>query len=206
MLELVELRCSRGKRLLFSDLSLIVGTGELLAVVGENGTGKTSLLRLVCGLSSPDSGTIVWRGSQIRQLKELYHAELTYIGHCNGIKDDLTPAENLKFSACLAGDGCSDTAIRRALEAVGLEARLHLLPTRILSQGQKRRVSLARLWLSRRPLWVLDEPYTSLDANAARLVTQRMEAHLDEGGLVVVATHQEMTLGTGSLQHVRLTG
>jgi heme exporter protein A len=106
----------------------------------------------------------------------------------------------------LAGDECSDTVIRDALEAVGLGAGLHLLPTRILSQGQKRRVALARLWLSRRPLWVLDEPYTSLDATAAHLVTQRMEAHLDEGGLVVVATHQDMTLGSGSLQHLRLSG
>jgi heme exporter protein A len=206
MLDVVELRCSRGERLLFSDISVTVKPGHLLAVVGENGSGKTSLLRLVCGLSLPDSGEIVWRRNPIRQLKELYRAELIYIGHCNGIKDDLTPVENLKFSACLTGDDCSDTVIRDALEAVGIGRSAQLLPTRVLSQGQKRRLALARLWVSRRPLWVLDEPFSSLDATAARLVTQRLAAHLNDGGLAVVATHQEIAVGTGSLQHLRLTG
>ena len=154
------------ERQLFSDVSVTVKPGSLLAVVGENGSGKTSFLRMLCGLLSPDRGVILWQGKEIRQLKELYSAQLTYVGHLNGIKDELTPVENLKVSACLAGDESSGAIVQKALEAVGLGRSVHRLPTRVLSQGQKRRVTLARLWLSTRPLWLLDEPFASLDAAA----------------------------------------
>ena len=109
MLQTVALSCSRGQRQLFSDVSVTVKPGTLLAVAGENGSGKTSFLRMLCGLLSSDEGAILWQGKDIRQLKELYCAQLIYIGHLNGIKDDLTPAENIKLSACLAGDDSSDT-------------------------------------------------------------------------------------------------
>ena len=151
MVQTVALSGSRGERQLFSDVSVTVKPGSLLAVVGENGSGKTSFLRMLCGLLSPDRGVILWQGKEIRQLKELYSAQLTYVGHLNGIKDELTPVENLKVSACLAGDESSGAIVQKALEAVGLGRSVHRLPTRVLSQGQKRRVTLARLWLSTRP-------------------------------------------------------
>jgi heme exporter protein A len=204
MFQTVSLSGSRGERQLFSDVSVTVKPGTLLAVVGANGSGKTSFLRILCGLLLPDGGTILWQGKDIRQLKELYTAQLTYIGHLNGIKDELTPVENLKVSAWLAGDDSSGAIVQKALEAVGLERSVHLLPTRVLSQGQKRRVALARLWLSTRPLWLLDEPFSSLDAVATSYLTQRLQSHLSNGGMVVVATHQEIVLPTDSVQHLRL--
>ena len=204
MFQTVALSGSRGERLLFSDVSVTVKPGTLLAVLGANGSGKTSFLRMLCGLLLPDGGAILWQGKDIRQLKELYTAQLTYIGHLNGIKDELTPVENLKVSACLAGDESSGAIVQKALEAVGLEQSVHRLPTRVLSQGQKRRVALARLWLSTRPLWLLDEPFASLDAVAISYLTQRLQSHLSNGGMVVVATHQEIALPTDSVQHLRL--
>ena len=205
MLQTVALRGSRGQRQLFSDISVTIKPGTLLAVAGENGSGKTSFLRILCGLLSPDEGAVLWEGKDIRQLKELYRAQLIYIGHLNGIKDELTPIENIKISACLAGDDSSNEMVQKALEAVGLERSIHTLPTRVLSQGQKRRVALARLWLSTRPLWFLDEPFASLDASATTYLTQRLHSHLSHGGMVVVSTHQEIALPTDSVQHLRLS-
>ncbi len=205
MFQTVALSGSRGERQLFSDVSVTVKPGTLLAVTGENGSGKTSFLRMLCGLLSPDAGTILWQGKDIYQLKELYSAQLTYVGHLNGIKDELTPVENLKVSASLAGDENSGAVVQQALEAVGLDPRAHRLSTRVLSQGQKRRVALARLWLSTRPLWLLDEPFASLDTAATSSLTQRLQAHLRHGGMVVVATHQEIALPTDSVQYLRLT-
>ena len=205
MLQTVALSGSRGQRQLFSDVSVTVRPGTLLAVAGANGSGKTSFLRILCGLLSPDGGTILWQGKDIHQLKELYRAQLMYIGHLNGIKDELTPIENLTLSACLAGDDSSGTTVQKALEAVGLSRPVHVLPTRVLSQGQKRRVALARLWLSTRPLWFLDEPFASLDAAATAYLTQRLQSHLSNGGMVVVSTHQEIALPSDSVQHLGLT-
>jgi len=205
MLQTVALKGSRGQRQLFSDISVTVKPGTLLAVVGENGSGKTSFLRMLCGLLSPDEGAVLWQGKDIRELKELYCAQLTYIGHLNGIKDDLTPAENINISACLAGDDSSREIVQQALEAVGLGRPVHTLPTRVLSQGQKRRVALARLWLSPRPLWFLDEPFASLDTLATTYLTHRLQSHLSNGGMVVVSTHQEIALPTDSIQHLRLS-
>jgi heme exporter protein A len=205
MFQTVALSGSRGERQLFSDVSVTVRPGTLLAVTGENGSGKTSFLRMLCGLLSPDGGTILWQGKDVRQLKELYSAQLTYVGHLNGIKDELTPVENLRVSASLAGDEHSGAVVQQALEAVGLGLRVHRLSTRVLSQGQKRRVALARLWLSTRPLWLLDEPFASLDTEATSYLTQRLQVHLHQGGMVVVATHQEIALPPDSVQHLRLT-
>lgn len=206
MLQAVALSCSRGDRRLFSDITVTVRPGTLLALTGENGSGKTSLLRILCSLLSPDHGAILWQGQDIRQLKELYCAQLTYVGHLNAIKDDLTAVENLTLSARLAGEESSGTRTQEALEAIGLKQSIHSLPTRVLSQGQKRRVALARLWLSTRPLWLLDEPFTSLDAAATRFVTQHLQSHLGHGGMVVVATHQEVGLPADAVQRLRLTG
>ena len=206
MLQAVGLSCRRGERRLFSDLNVRVEPGTLLAVVGENGSGKTSLLRIFSSLLPPEEGSVRWDGQDIHQLKELYSAKLMYLGHLNGIKDDLSAVENLTSSMALAGEPCSERGAKEALEAIGLKRLVHRLPTKVLSQGQKRRVALARLWLSTRPLWLLDEPFTSLDAASTNVVTQRFLAHLERGGLVVVVTHQEIALPTERLQQLRLAG
>lgn len=206
MLELVNLNCQRGERRLFSSLSMAIHPGTLVAVVGENGSGKTTLLRMLCGLFPPEQGMVLWQGKNIAEWRETYAAQLTYVGHLNGLKEDLTPVENLQFSAALAGEDISDTATCKGLEAVGLRAQVHGLPTRVLSQGQKRRVALARVWLSTRALWILDEPFAFLDEAAIRLLTQRFQAHVNAGGMAVVATHQEVEIAPGSVQHMRLPG
>lgn len=206
MLQAVALHCSRGERRLFSDLSVKVERGSLLAVVGENGSGKTSLLRIFSSLLPPEQGSVLWERQDIHQLKELYSEQLTYIGHLNGIKDDLTPLENLMSAMSLAGEPCSNNGAKEALEAIGLKRPIHQLPSKVLSQGQKRRVALARLWLSTRPLWLLDEPFTSLDQAATAVVTQRLHTHLQRAGLAVVVTHQEVALPTEIVQRLRLTG
>jgi heme exporter protein A len=178
----------------------------LLAVTGENGSGKTSLLRILCGLLPAEEGRILWHGEDIRACKERYLASLIYIGHLNSLKEDLTPVENVTISARLAGEEISEGKIYEALEAVGLTRAVHRLPTRVLSQGQKRRVSLARLWLSPRPLWILDEPFAALDASATGLLMQRLRLHLDNGGIVIAATHQEIDVGADRLDQLRLAG
>lgn len=206
MLQGVGLSCRRGERRLFSDLTIQVEPGTLLAVVGENGSGKTSLLRIFTSLLPPEEGAVLWDGQDIRQLKELYYAQLTYIGHLNGMKDDLTPLENVMSAMSLAGEPCSQDKAKEALEAIGLKRPIHRLPSKVLSQGQKRRVTLARLWLSTRPLWLLDEPFTSLDVVSTKVVTQRFLAHLQRGGLVVIVTHQDVSLPVQMVQQLRLTG
>ena len=206
MLETIDLACVRGDRALFSGLNAAVAPGQLLAIVGENGSGKSSLLRMLCGLFPRERGVIQWNGTDIDQLRDDYTRNLTYLGHLNGIKDDLTPVENLQLSARLFGDDSSVVSVREALQAVGLGKQTQGLPTRVLSQGQKRRVALARLWLSRRPLWILDEPFAALDEGGITLLTHRFKRHLDAGGMAVVATHQEIELPRESLRYLRISG
>lgn len=206
MLEAIDLACARGERELFSGLNVTVTPGLLYAIVGENGSGKSSLLRMLCGLLPRERGEIRWKGTDIADLKDEYSQHLTYLGHLNGIKDDLTPVENLQMSAHLAGDDHSVGSAREALQAVGLGRRAHVLTTRVLSQGQKRRVALARLWLSTRRLWILDEPFAALDEGGVTLLTERFKRHLDGGGMAVVATHQDIGLPRESVRHLRLPG
>ena len=206
MLETIDLACARGARDLFSGLNVTVTPGLLLAIVGENGSGKSSLLRMLCGLLPRERGAIQWNGTDIDRLQDEYTQHLTYLGHLNGIKDDLTPVENVQISAHLSGDDESVMSTREALEAVGLGTRVQGLPTRVLSQGQKRRVALARLWLSTRPLWILDEPFAALDERGTRLLTQQFQRHLDGGGMAVVATHQDIGLPQESVRSLRLPG
>lgn len=206
MLEAIDLACARGERELFSGLNVTVTPGLLVAIVGENGSGKSSLLRMLCGLLPRERGAIRWKGMDIGDLKDEYTQQLTYLGHLNGIKDDLTPVENLQISAHLSGDDDSVSSAREALLAVGLGRRAHGLPTRVLSQGQKRRVALARLWLSTRRLWILDEPFAALDDGGVSLLTERFKRHLDGGGMAVVATHQDIQLPRESVRQLRLPG
>lgn len=204
VLRTTGLECVRGERRLFSNISFTLAGGTLLQVLGPNGSGKTSLLRIACGLLAPAAGEISWNGRPIRELAENYHAVLAYIGHLNAIKDELDAAENLALTAQLAGLPGNAGAIADALQGFGLAA-CQRLPCKLLSQGQRRRAALARLKLSGgRPLWILDEPFTALDAAGMGYARALIEAHLAAGGVVMLTTHQEIDVTAPSTQRLEL--
>ena len=203
MLQVAKLVCRRGDRLLFAGLDFAIEAGTLLHVRGRNGSGKTTLLRTLCGLFTPDAGEVRWQGESIRALAEDYRHDLLYLGHLNGIKGDLTGVENLRLAATLDGDRVGIDAVWGALGQIG-QAGFEDLPTRMLSQGQKKRVALARLILSRAPLWVLDEPFTALDLDAVDLLQGLIAAHVARGGLAILTTHQEVPLTAGKARHLDL--
>lgn len=203
MLEISNLECIRGDRTLFSDLSFKLGAGELLYLHGHNGSGKTTLLRTICGLFKPAQGAISWDGEKINALDEEYCREVVYLGHHNGIKNDLTGLENLRVSATLDGDEIEDESLWDALAKMGL-AGFEDLPTMVLSQGQKRRVALARLLLNNSKLWVLDEPFTALDVAAVDLLQSIIADHVGGGGMVLLTTHQEVKLTSGQVRRLQL--
>ena len=203
MLEVSNLECIRGERSLFAGVGFRLDAGELLSLQGSNGSGKTSLLRILCGLAHPAAGDVRWRGEPIGALGEDYRRELCYLGHHNAIKEELTPLENLLAAAHLADEDLDEGAALDALELVGLAGREELA-CRYLSQGQKRRVALARLVNERRPLWVLDEPYVALDAAAIELVAGLIGAHLQRGGLAVLTTHQTVEVAAGAVRELVL--
>jgi heme exporter protein A len=203
MLEVTNLECVRGDRCLFSELDFSLGKGELLHLYGHNGSGKTTLLRTVCGLIAPTCGDISWRGSKIRTQRDVFASELVYIGHKNGIKDDLTGVENLRTACRLDGMSITDKQAWQALERIGLHGHEDL-PTRVLSQGQKRRVALARLLVNSSPLWVLDEPFTALDKAAVQLLQDVIREHVSKGGMVMLTTHQEVEITSGQVKQLKL--
>lgn len=203
MLEASNLECVRGDRRLFAGVGFRLDGGEMLYLQGRNGTGKTSLLRMLCGLTPPAAGEIRWRGEPIGPLGDEFRAELCYLGHLNAIKEELTPLENLLASARLAEETLDEDAALDALERVGLAGRADLA-CRYLSQGQKRRVALARLVHEKRALWVLDEPYVALDTAAVDLIADLIGAHLERGGLAVLTTHQTVAVRAGAVRELRL--
>ena len=187
-LRLVDVACSRGDRLLFTGLDETLAAGELLWLRGGNGRGKTSLLRLVAGLSAPERGQILWGDAPTRG-NERFAAELVYIAHTNALKDDLTAAESLAFLARVHGRDSSAAAVRAALARLGLAGR-ERTPTRSLSQGLRRRVALARLALETTPaLWVLDEPFDALDVAGTAVLHALLAAHRARGGSVLLTSH-----------------
>ena len=198
-----DLSAVRGERLLFKQLNFSLKNGTVLYLQGANGTGKTTLLRMLCGLSKPYSGVINWCGNNINDLAEEFHQHVVYIGHLPGIKEDLTALENLQFSLALTGELFNLAQANEVLNMLGLARGLHL-PTRMLSQGQKRRVALARLWLQDLPLWILDEPFTALDVDATKLLKQKIERFANAGGMVVLTTHQEMLIDAPNFMQLRL--
>lgn len=189
MLEADNLTCQRGERILFTGLSFTLAPGELLQIGGPNGSGKTSLLKLLCGLSPPLEGAIRWQGAAARG--EDFRRNLLYLGHQNAVKEELTALENLHIASDFAGEPLTDTQALAALAHMGLAGREHL-PAKVLSQGQKRRVTLARLLVSRAPLWILDEPLTALDVLAVELIQSRLAQHVAQQGMVVLTTHQAL--------------
>jgi heme exporter protein A len=191
MLKVSRLACSRGERQLFADVSFSLAAGEWLHVQGENGAGKTSLLRLLVGLSPADAGEIYWRG--VAASEAGFHRDLLYLGHHAAVKDELTPLENLCLSAALDGIPLDEKAALAALVRLGLRGR-EALPVRVLSAGQKRRVLLARLLTRPAALWVLDEAFNALDSGAVQLLGELLGEHLAKGGLAVLTSHQPLPL------------
>jgi heme exporter protein A len=205
MLEAIDLECVRGDRSLFSGLGLALGAGQCLHVAGNNGAGKTSLLRILAGLLDPSRGTVQWKGTPIVRGREEFGADLAFVGHLNGIKDDLTALENVRYAAALRGDDASEEAALRALRALGLDDAADRV-VRHLSQGQKRRVALARLCgPASVPLWILDEPFNALDAGAVATLSGIIGRHLAAGGMVVLTAHQSIPLPPGA-QRLELAG
>jgi len=189
MLEAAGLECVRQQRVLFAGLSFALGGGEMLRVAGANGSGKTSLLRILCGLLAPQAGEVRWQGAPIQGLREEYARHLVYLGHAPAVKDDLTAAENLAIACRLAGLRTAAESISEALARFGLSGATLV---KRLSQGQRRRAALARLALSAStPLWLLDEPFTALDTAGVAMLRGLIEAHIGRGGAVVYSTHQD---------------
>ena len=204
MLEADNLECVRGERRLFAGLGFKLEAGELLYLQGRNGAGKTSLLRMIIGLLPPETGEIRWKGQPIRRNGDDFRADLCYLGHLNAIKEELTPLENLLASAHLADEDLSEDDALDALEQVGLAGREDLA-CKYLSQGQKRRVALARLIKERRPLWVLDEPFVALDVAAVDWLAGIISGHLQRGGLAVMTTHQLVAIPAGTVRELKLS-
>ena len=204
MLEIIGLGCLRGERRLFANVSFTLEPGGLIWIQGGNGSGKTTLLRTLCGLTQAMAGEVRWRGKAIQAWGEDYRRELTYIGHANGLKEELSAQENLLIAARLASQPASRIEVDGALQGMGLAGREHL-PVKFLSQGQRRRAALARLKLAQpRPLWLLDEPFNALDTHAVAGMRKIMEDHLAQGGMIALTSHQEVGVQTADPQTLRL--
>ena len=189
-----QLACVRGERRLFRGVDFEINAGDALRVLGANGSGKTSLLRILCGLTQASEGEVRWHGRSIRDLLEEFCRNLLYLGHANGVKDDLLAWENIVIASTLSGNPVTQGDAVEALKQLGL-GRAVSLPTRVLSQGQRKRVALARLQLSTStPLWILDEPFTALDQNSVSELCSTIDRHLANGGMVIYTTHQEVDL------------
>jgi heme exporter protein A len=198
-----NLSCARGDKRLFSGVSFSLQPGQWLHLEGNNGVGKTSLLRLVCGLSALEEGEMTWNNQAVSKDLQTFRANLAYLGHQLALKDDLTPLENLQTDAAIVGRPLTASDAMQALAQMGLRGRENL-PVRVLSQGQKRRTALARLLVSSAQLWVLDEPFVALDTMAQNALTEVINAHLTKQGMVLFTSHQAVSLGGQGLSY-RLT-
>ncbi|WP_341662125.1 cytochrome c biogenesis heme-transporting ATPase CcmA [Vibrio sp.] len=204
MLEASQLTAIRDNKVLFESLSFTLDSGDLVQVEGRNGTGKTTLLRIITGLAERESGDVFWNGQNIESNREAFHQNLLFLGHQTGIKRELTAYENLRFYLNLHSDHSIDkTSIYNALMKVGLVGREDV-PVAKLSAGQQRRVALARLWLSQHKLWILDEPLTAIDKQGVSVLESLFLEHIDEGGIVLLTTHQDMFTDQPRLKKITL--
>ena len=183
-----DLGCVRAERAVFARLAFRVEAGGALALTGANGSGKSSLLRLMAGLGQPAAGRLTWGGVDVADDPEAHRARLSYVGHADAVKPQLTVAEDLRFAAALYGVADAETRATAALDALGI-GPLADVPGRYLSAGQRRRVALARALVGGAPLWLLDEPATALDADGVNRLASAVAAHRRDGGRVVLSTH-----------------
>jgi len=204
MFDVINLGCIRGERRLFRGLSFSASSGDLVELRGANGSGKTSLLRILCGLAQPAEGEVRWEGENIRSLGEEYFGSLAYVAHQNGVKDELTAVENLRIASGVAGISLGERPALEILARIGL-AKEAYLPTRFLSAGQRRRVALARLLAIKAKLWILDEVLTSLDTAATELSARFIGEHLNGGGMAIIATHQDLNISARATQRLEIS-
>ncbi len=203
MLEAQQLAAQRGSAVLFANVDFTLRSGEALMVTGANGSGKTTLMKIAAGLTRPVAGRLSWLGAAVSPFDPALRASTLYIGHAPAINDELTAEENLCALVRLHGALADAAAVGAALAAWSLEAQ-RALPARALSQGQRRRVGLARLRLLRRALWVLDEPTAALDSEGVALLEEHISSHLADGGIALVATHDDLSLNAGTKRTLRL--
>ena len=202
-LEAKELACIRDDRTLFEDLEFSVRSGEILLLEGRNGSGKTSLLRILCSIRLPDAGVVNWCGEDIQKLGADYHEHIAYVGHRDGVKQDLTPEENLRVARAL-GKANMNRSSAEVLDRFGLYG-FEDIPTYNLSAGQQRRLALARLLATEAQLWILDEPFTSLDKHGIGLFESVMDDHLQTGGMIVLTTHHRVSFKGSSVHRINLS-
>ncbi|MBA4363796.1 MULTISPECIES: cytochrome c biogenesis heme-transporting ATPase CcmA [Pseudomonas] len=202
VLQTVALACERDLRLLFENLELRLASGEMVQISGPNGSGKTSLLRLLSGLMQPTAGQVLLNGKPLNDQRLELARNLLWIGHAAGIKDLLTPEENLIW-LCALHQPAPHEAIWQALADVGLRG-FEDVPCHTLSAGQKRRVALARLYLDSPPLWILDEPFTALDKQGVAQLEEHLAAHCERGGMVVLTTHHTLSRMPASYRDIDL--
>jgi len=201
-LSVSQLSCYRGDRALFVDIGFAVSGGQALHLAGPNGSGKTTLLRTLAGLTDPVEGRIVLNDTPTTELGDEYRSQVAYVGHLNGLQPELNIRENLQYQAALGG-GADTNQIEDAIRRVALSSRAHL-QTKLLSQGQKRRAALARLFLGQQPVWLLDEPVTALDVESIAVMAQAMTDHLDGGGILIYTSHQLLDLGSDRVIRLEL--
>jgi heme exporter protein A len=203
LLEGKGLECIRDDRVLFSGLDFVLGSGQTLLLEGRNGSGKTSLLRILCGIRLPETGALTWCGEDIFSLGPVYHEHIAYVGHRDGLKLDLTPMENLVMARGL-GSPNPDISPEDALQRVDLYG-FEDVPTRNLSAGQQRRLALARLLVTRAQLWILDEPFTSLDVYGIQLVEELFQEHISRGGMLAMTSHHAVNLDSADVHRINLS-
>jgi heme exporter protein A len=193
-LRLESITCVRGDRTLFEELNLEINPGSILRISGVNGSGKSSLLRILCGLLTPHAGKVFWGSDPITEDRDQFHGELIYLGHIPALKADFSAIENLMSLALLGGQSISNEEAMNALREAGLDRQAHRF-IRTLSQGQKQRIALSRLLLPQpKSIWILDEPFNALDRDANRALQNLLINHVNRGGIVALSSHQDLQI------------
>lgn len=202
MLEIRQLNSIRDERILFENLNFTISPGELVQIEGPNGAGKTTLLRIIAGLGVPESGNVYWSGNPVMHSREKFQRNLLFLGHHPGVKRELSAIENLAFYQKMHG-ALDEAQLWNALACAGL-AGYEEIAAGQLSAGQNRRIALARLWITKALFWILDEPLTAIDKSGVCVLENMFQKHLNNGGMVLFTTHQEMFKGNPSLRRIRL--